>query len=113
MTSLLFARYTTREGEPVTDHICAEDIHRVVNWGEVMADVTAERDRLRAALVEIRDEIADACSMWASTWDDQPYPEAFTAQEVRDEVNPVIDRVTFVAQAALDGRDWDEADTNA
>lgn len=53
-------------------------------------------ERLRSALIGLREAAASTCPDWAGTWPEwdrcpEPHPDPFTAQEVRDAFRPILD----------------------
>ncbi len=71
------------------------------------AAARAENARLRAALKEVRDVLADSCPAWALEWDQiRTLPgwsddEVFSTQEVRDAARAVIEPIAAVVFDAL------------
>lgn len=57
---------------------------------------------------QIMEAIGDACPMWAYQWPNLlaagvvHTPDPFTAQDVRDEVAPVLDRIGDLIRAVID-----------
>jgi len=76
---------------------------RYATPAERIERLTVERDVYRAALVRVRDAVADMCPAWALEWPavreqilGSEDLEDYTAQDVRDCVAPVFEVIAVV-----------------